>query len=40
MAITGSVGTKAIEHNYPYERGLIAETTKHLIDKIDYDDEA
>jgi len=34
---TGSVGTRFIDKDYPYERGLTAGTTKHLIDDHDYD---
>lgn len=37
---TGSIGTRFIETDYPYERGLTAGTTKHLVDDVDYDDEA
>lgn len=36
---TGSVGTRFIDKDYPYERGLEAGTTIHLIDDHDYDDE-
>lgn len=36
---TGTVGTRYIEEEYPYQRGLTAGTTKHLIDSEDYDDE-
>ena len=36
---TGTVGTRFIETDYPYDRGLVAGTTKHLIDEVDYDDE-
>jgi len=28
MTITGTKGTKALDKDYPYEEGLIAETTK------------
>lgn len=37
---TGSVGTAIIDKDYPVTRGLTAGTTKHLIDDVDYDDEA
>ena len=37
---TGTVGTRFIDKDYPYEEGLEAGTTKHLVDKTDYDDEA
>ena len=36
----GSVGTRIVESDYPYIRGLTAGTTKHLVDDVDYDDEA
>lgn len=36
----GSVGTRIIDKDYPYVRGLEAGTTKHLVDDVDYDDEA
>ena len=36
---TGSVGTRFIDKDYPYERGLEAGTTKHLVDEVDYDEE-
>lgn len=36
---TGTVGTRYIDRDYPNERGLTAGTTKHLVDKKDYDDE-
>lgn len=28
MTISGTIGTKALDKDYPYEEGLIAETTK------------
>lgn len=28
MTISGTAGTKALDKDYPYEEGLIAETTK------------
>ena len=28
MTITGTAGTKAVDKDYPYEEGLVAETTK------------
>lgn len=34
----GTVGTRIINKDYPITRGLIAGTTKHLIDNVDYDD--
>ena len=37
---TGSIGTRILDKDYPYERGLSGGTTKHLIDSVDYDDEA
>lgn len=36
----GSAGTRVIRSDYPNTRGLTAGTTKHLIDSVDYDDEA
>lgn len=36
---TGSLGTRFIDKNYPYDRGIEAGTTKHLVDDVDYDDE-
>lgn len=34
---TGSVGTRFVDKDYPYVRGLTAGTTKHLVDDKDYD---
>lgn len=35
----GTVGTRHIDKDYPYERGIIAGTTKHLVDDVDYDSD-
>lgn len=40
VEILAGVGTKGMDKDYPIARGLTAGTTKHLIDSIDYDDEA
>jgi len=32
--------TRTIRDEYPVTRGLTAGTTKHLVDEVDYDDEA
>lgn len=37
---TGTAGTRFLRTEWPIERGLIAGTTKHLVDEVDYDDEA
>lgn len=37
---TGTIGTRFIDKDYPAERGLEAGTTKHLIDNVDYDEDA
>jgi hypothetical protein len=34
MAITGTAGTKALDKDYPYVEGVIAETTKQTTDPI------
>ena len=35
----GTMGTRVIEKDYPVDRGLVAGTTKHLVDSVDYDEE-
>lgn len=34
---TGTIGTRFVDKDYPYEKGLTAGTTRHLEDKEDYD---